>query len=139
MATAAGCCCRLLLLHAMGLHVWHKFKLHAKLSSAGLAGQVRRPTDYNPATMAHLGPTQPSAAVNAGLLGLTALSAPVADGPNRLVVGGFPNSMTDTQVLRTQQPRAGCFKADSSALHVYPVPRGEHGCQGCPAGDVFKL
>ena len=59
--------------------------------------QVRRPSDYNPATMAHLGPTQPSAAVNAGLLGLTALSAPVAEGPNRLIVGNFPPSMTDQQ------------------------------------------
>ena len=71
--------------------------------------------------MAHLGPTQPSAAVNAGLLGLTALSAPVADGPNRLLVGGFPNSMTDTQVLRTQPHCAGCFETGSFAVHVYAV------------------
>ena len=37
--------------------------------------QIRRPSDYNSITMAHLGPTQPSAAVNAGLIGLSGLAA----------------------------------------------------------------
>lgn len=40
--------------------------------------QIRRPSDYNSMTMAHLGPTQPSAAVNAGLINLSGLASGAA-------------------------------------------------------------
>ena len=41
--------------------------------------QIRRPSEYNSMTMAHLGPTQPSAAVNAGLIGLSGLATGAPD------------------------------------------------------------
>ena len=63
----------------------------------GIPIRVRRPNDYNPMAAAVLGPAQPSAQLNLGLLGL-APGAGNADGPDRIFVGGMPYFLTEEQI-----------------------------------------
>lgn len=64
----------------------------------GVPVRVRRPSDYNPSLAAALGPSQPSPHLNLSAVGLTPGSAAVADGPDRVFVGGLPYYLTETQI-----------------------------------------
>uniref|UniRef100_A0A0C9RMP9 Splicing factor U2af large subunit n=1 Tax=Wollemia nobilis TaxID=56998 RepID=A0A0C9RMP9_9CONI len=64
----------------------------------GVPVRVRRPSDYNPSLAAALGPSQPSPHLNLAAVGLTPGAAGVADGPDRVFVGGLPYYLTETQI-----------------------------------------
>lgn len=64
----------------------------------GVPVRVRRPSDYNPSLAAALGPSQPSPHLNLSAVGLTPGAAAVADGPDRVFVGGLPYYLTEAQI-----------------------------------------
>ncbi|XP_024024050.1 splicing factor U2af large subunit B isoform X1 [Morus notabilis] len=64
----------------------------------GVAVRVRRPTDYNPALAATLGPSQPSPHLNLAAAGLTPGAITGAEGPERIFVGGLPYYFTEPQI-----------------------------------------
>ncbi|XP_054801658.1 splicing factor U2af large subunit B-like isoform X2 [Prosopis cineraria] len=64
----------------------------------GVAVRVRRPTDYNPAVAAALGPSQPSPNLNLSAVGLVAGAIGGAEGPDRIFVGGLPYYFTEEQI-----------------------------------------
>ncbi|XP_008786117.1 splicing factor U2af large subunit B-like isoform X2 [Phoenix dactylifera] len=64
----------------------------------GAPVKVRRPTDYNPALAATLGPSQPNPNLNLAAAGLTPGSAGVLDGPDRIFVGGIPQFFTEEKL-----------------------------------------
>lgn len=65
----------------------------------GVSVRVRRPSDYNPSMAATLGPSQPSAHLNLGAVGLIPGSTGIADGPDRIFVGGLPYHLTEEQII----------------------------------------
>ncbi|KAF5473104.1 hypothetical protein F2P56_009744 [Juglans regia] len=76
----------------------------------GVAVRVRRPTDYNPALAAALGPSQPSPHLNLAAAGLTPGVIGGAEGPDRIFVGGLPYYFTEVQIrelLQTFGPLRG--------------------------------
>ncbi|XP_059435958.1 splicing factor U2af large subunit B-like isoform X2 [Corylus avellana] len=76
----------------------------------GVAVRVRRPTDYNPALAAALGPSQASPHLNLSAVGLTPGLTGGAEGPDRIFVGGLPYYFTETQIrelLQTFGPLRG--------------------------------
>ncbi|KAG9135827.1 hypothetical protein Leryth_002532 [Lithospermum erythrorhizon] len=64
----------------------------------GAPVKVRRPTDYNPALAATLGPSQPNPNLNLAAVGLAPGSTGVLEGPDRIFVGGVPYYFTDAQI-----------------------------------------
>ncbi|XP_030480332.1 splicing factor U2af large subunit B isoform X2 [Cannabis sativa] len=64
----------------------------------GVAVRVRRPTDYNPALAATLGPSQPSPHLNLAAVGLIPGAITGAEGPERVFVGGLPYYFTEEQI-----------------------------------------
>ncbi|KAL5537865.1 hypothetical protein UlMin_046210 [Ulmus minor] len=64
----------------------------------GVAVRVRRPTDYNPALAATLGPSQPSPHLNLAAIGLTPGAISGTEGPERIFVGGLPYYFTEVQI-----------------------------------------
>ncbi|XP_057950048.1 splicing factor U2af large subunit A-like isoform X2 [Malania oleifera] len=64
----------------------------------GVSVRVRRPTDYNPALAAALGPSQPSPDLNLAAVGLKPGAISGADGPDRIFVGGLPYNLTEAQI-----------------------------------------
>ncbi|XP_021902214.1 splicing factor U2af large subunit B-like isoform X2 [Carica papaya] len=64
----------------------------------GVAVRVRRPTDYNPALAAALGPSQPSPHLNLAAVGITPGAIAGAEGPDRIFVGGLPYYFTEAQI-----------------------------------------
>uniref|UniRef100_A0A2N9J4K6 Splicing factor U2af large subunit n=1 Tax=Fagus sylvatica TaxID=28930 RepID=A0A2N9J4K6_FAGSY len=69
----------------------------------GVAVRVRRPTDYNPALAAALGPSQPSPHLNLAAVGLTPGLIGGAEGPDRIFVGGLPYYFTEAQIRELLQ------------------------------------
>ncbi|KAF3965025.1 hypothetical protein ACB098_05G083900 [Castanea mollissima] len=69
----------------------------------GVAVRVRRPTDYNPALAAALGPSQPSPHLNLSAVGLTPGLIGGAEGPDRIFVGGLPYYFTEAQIRELLQ------------------------------------
>ncbi|KAF3451501.1 hypothetical protein FNV43_RR07596 [Rhamnella rubrinervis] len=69
----------------------------------GVAVRVRRPTDYNPALAAALGPSQPSPHLNLAAVGLTPGGMGGAEGPDRIFVGGLPYYFTEEQIRELLQ------------------------------------
>ncbi|KAB1221928.1 Splicing factor U2af large subunit A [Morella rubra] len=79
-------------------------------SPLGVAVRVRRPTDYNPALAAALGPSQPNPHLNLAAVGLTPGVTGGAEGPDRIFVGGLPYYFTEVQIrelLQTFGPLRG--------------------------------
>ena len=65
----------------------------------GVPLRVRRPSDYNPAMAAQLGPSDPSPNLNLSVLGLQpGNQGQAADGPDRIFVGGLPYYLTEPQI-----------------------------------------
>lgn len=64
----------------------------------GVPVRVRRPSDYNPSLAMALGPSQPSPHLNLSAVGLTPGAGGVADGPDRVFVGGLPYYLTEVQI-----------------------------------------
>ncbi|GMH05437.1 hypothetical protein Nepgr_007277 [Nepenthes gracilis] len=64
----------------------------------GVSVRVRRPTDYNPALAAALGPSQPSPHLNLAAIGLMPGAIAGAEGPDRVFVGGIPYYFTEVQM-----------------------------------------
>ncbi|KAL5980234.1 hypothetical protein ACLOJK_036701 [Asimina triloba] len=64
----------------------------------GVSVRVRRPTDYNPALAATLGPSQPSPHLNLAAVGLTPGLTGGVEGPDRIFVGGLPYYFTEAQI-----------------------------------------
>ncbi|KAL9231854.1 hypothetical protein vseg_007022 [Gypsophila vaccaria] len=64
----------------------------------GTPVKVRRPSDYNPALAATLGPSQPNPNLNLAAVGLTPGSAGGLEGPDRIFVGGVPYYFTESQI-----------------------------------------
>ncbi|KAL9238414.1 hypothetical protein vseg_012838 [Gypsophila vaccaria] len=64
----------------------------------GTPVKVRRPSDYNPALAATLGPSQPSPNLNLAAVGLTPGSVGGLEGPDRIFVGGLPYYFTESQI-----------------------------------------
>nr|XP_029123840.1 splicing factor U2af large subunit B isoform X2 [Elaeis guineensis] len=64
----------------------------------GAPVKVRRPTDYNPALAATLGPSQPNPNLNLAAVGLTPGSGGVLEGPDRIFVGGIPHFLTEEKI-----------------------------------------
>ncbi|CAF1718405.1 BnaCnng52160D [Brassica napus] len=60
--------------------------------------KVRRPSDYNPALAATLGPSQPIPNLNLAAVGLTPGGAGALEGPDRLFVGGLPYYIPESQI-----------------------------------------
>ncbi|PON96081.1 U2 snRNP auxilliary factor, large subunit, splicing factor [Trema orientale] len=71
---------------------------HEKKFAFGVAVRVRRPTDYNPALAATLGPSQPSPHLNLAAVGLIPGAITGAEGPERVFVGGIPYYFTEDQI-----------------------------------------
>ncbi|KAJ7968539.1 U2 snRNP auxiliary factor large subunit [Quillaja saponaria] len=69
----------------------------------GVAVRVRRPTDYNPALAAALGPSQPSPHLNLAAVGLAAGAIVGTEGPDRVFVGGLPYYFTEPQIRELLQ------------------------------------
>ncbi|KAH9571430.1 hypothetical protein CY35_02G094100 [Sphagnum magellanicum] len=65
----------------------------------GISVRVRRPSDYNPAMAATLGPSQPSGHLNLAAVGLTPGASGGADGPDRIFVGGLPYYLSEEQII----------------------------------------
>eukprot|EP01018_Ginkgo_biloba_P019385 Gb_22808 [translate_table: standard] len=65
----------------------------------GVSVRVKRPSDYNPLLAAALGPSQPSAHLNLAAVGLVPGAMGVADGPDRIFVGGLPYYLTEEQIV----------------------------------------
>lgn len=65
----------------------------------GVSVRVRRPSDYNPSMAATLGPGQPSAHLNLGAVGLIPGATGIADGPDRIFVGGLPYYLNEKQIV----------------------------------------
>ncbi|KAL0856841.1 hypothetical protein Bca101_061995 [Brassica carinata] len=64
----------------------------------GVPVKVRRPTDYNPALAAALGPSQPNPSLNLAAVGLSSGSTGGLEGPDRIFVGGLPYYFTEEQI-----------------------------------------
>ncbi|KAJ0265427.1 Splicing factor U2af large subunit A [Hirschfeldia incana] len=64
----------------------------------GAPVKVRRPSDYNPALAATLGPSQPIPNLNLAAVGLTPGGAGALEGPDRLFVGGLPYYIPESQI-----------------------------------------
>ncbi|XP_021911140.1 LOW QUALITY PROTEIN: splicing factor U2af large subunit B-like, partial [Carica papaya] len=64
----------------------------------GVPVKVRRPTDYNPALAATLGPSQPNPNLNLAAVGLASGSTGGLEGPDRIFVGGLPYYFTEAQI-----------------------------------------
>ncbi|KAK9666772.1 hypothetical protein RND81_14G210100 [Saponaria officinalis] len=64
----------------------------------GTPVKVRRPSDYNPALAATLGPSQPNPNLNLAAVGLSPGSAGGLEGPDRIFVGGVPYYFTESQI-----------------------------------------
>lgn len=64
----------------------------------GVSVRVRRPTDYNPALAATLGPSQANPHLNLAAVGLTPGASGGAEGPDRIFVGGLPYYFTEAQI-----------------------------------------
>lgn len=60
--------------------------------------RVKRPTDYNPALAAALGPSLPSPHLNLSAVGLVPGAVAGAEGPDRIFVGGIPYYFTEEQM-----------------------------------------
>ena len=58
--------------------------------------KIRRPHDYSPQAAALLGPTEPSTNLNLSKLGV--VNTLVADGPNKIFIGGLPSYLGEEQV-----------------------------------------
>lgn len=65
----------------------------------GVPVRVKRPSDYNPLLAAPLGPSQPSSNLNLAAVGLVPGSSSIADGPDRIFVGGLPYYLTEEQII----------------------------------------
>eukprot|EP01018_Ginkgo_biloba_P021154 Gb_01836 [translate_table: standard] len=65
----------------------------------GVAVRVKRPTDYNPSLAATLGPSQPSPHLNLAAVRLVPGAIGIADGPDRIFVGGLPYYLTEEQII----------------------------------------
>uniref|UniRef100_A0A0C9QXC6 Splicing factor U2af large subunit n=1 Tax=Wollemia nobilis TaxID=56998 RepID=A0A0C9QXC6_9CONI len=65
----------------------------------GVPVRVKRPSDYNPLLAAALGPSQPNPNLNLAAVGLVAGSTGIADGPDRIFVGGLPYYLTEDQII----------------------------------------
>ncbi|KAF8093515.1 hypothetical protein N665_0383s0142 [Sinapis alba] len=64
----------------------------------GAPVKVRRPSDYNPALAATLGPSQPIPNLNLAAVGLTPGGSGALEGPDRLFVGGLPYYIPESQI-----------------------------------------
>src|SRR5690606_19465923 len=71
---------------------------HIILQSQGAPVKVRRPSDYNPALAATLGPSQPIPNLNLAAVGLTPGGSGALEGPDRLFVGGLPYYIPESQI-----------------------------------------
>lgn len=74
--------------------IWHLVSSAPRFEGASV--RVRRPNDYNPAMAATLGPSTPNPNLNLAVIGLSQPGA-VADGPDRIFVGGLPYYLTEEQ------------------------------------------
>lgn len=68
------------------------------ISFEGVSVRVKRPTDYNPALAAALGPSLPSPHLNLAAVGLVPGAVAGAEGPDRIFVGGIPYYFTEEQM-----------------------------------------
>ncbi|KAJ8448034.1 hypothetical protein Cgig2_028910 [Carnegiea gigantea] len=68
------------------------------LMECGVSVRVKRPTDYNPALAAVLGPSLPSPHLNLAAVGLVPGAVAGAEGPDRIFVGGIPYYFSEEQM-----------------------------------------
>ncbi|GAB4831209.1 hypothetical protein Ancab_005219 [Ancistrocladus abbreviatus] len=69
----------------------------------GVSVRVRRPTDYNAALAAALGPSQPSPHLNLAAIGFMPGTIAGTEGPDRVFVGGIPYYFTEAQMKELLQ------------------------------------
>ncbi|KAK9681919.1 hypothetical protein RND81_10G036900 [Saponaria officinalis] len=68
------------------------------VSFEGVSVRVKRPTDYNPALAAALGPSLPNPNLNLSAVGIVPGAVAGAEGPDRIFVGGIPYYFTEVQM-----------------------------------------
>ncbi|XP_056686596.1 splicing factor U2af large subunit B isoform X1 [Spinacia oleracea] len=73
------------------------------ISFEGVSVRVKRPTDYNPALAAALGPSLPSPHLNLAAVGLVPGAVAGTEGPDRIFVGGIPYYFNEDQMRELLQ------------------------------------
>ncbi|XP_019106676.2 splicing factor U2af large subunit B isoform X2 [Beta vulgaris subsp. vulgaris] len=73
------------------------------ISFEGVSVRVKRPTDYNPALAAALGPSLPSPHLNLAAVGLVPGAVAGTEGPDRIFVGGIPYYFNEVQMRELLQ------------------------------------
>ncbi|XP_057544212.1 splicing factor U2af large subunit B-like [Amaranthus tricolor] len=73
------------------------------ISFEGVSVRVKRPTDYNPALAAALGPSLPNPSLNLAAVGLVPGAVSGTEGPDRIFVGGIPYYFNEEQMRELLQ------------------------------------